>query len=274
VQLGPVTHLSAADVEALWVNNGGDPSKALTAAAIVFSSENPAGNAGLVNDTASTGDYSVGLWQINYAGDLLSTRTAQFGSPEALAADPNLQARAAIAMSANGTNWQAWGPDFGASDYSRPVTSPTPGSRVGRWLAAHGGGVESVSVGGLSGAHATMLSVGIVAVAGAVVWAITEGFFDGMRVPTLADFGLARENPVRSRERDLPPMYVQSLLFPRDRYNVPMAKAWARNHDYRTSQIELTDHYIHLVQTDPGQLRVIRTVEFGKGIKAHVGRES
>ena len=78
VQLGPVTHLTPAEVQQLWIDNGGDPSKALTAAAIVFSSENPAGNAGLVNDTPSTSDYSVGLFQINYYGSLEVTQTARF----------------------------------------------------------------------------------------------------------------------------------------------------------------------------------------------------
>lgn len=149
VQLGPATHFSPNDVMNLWTSNGGDPSKAAIAAAIVFSSENPAGNAGLVNDTPSTGDYSVGLWQINYLGSLMQTRTAQFGSPDALASDPNLQARAVIAMSSNGQNWQAWGPDLGYSGYGQAVTDPTPDSRVGRWLAAHGYGSGSGSLAAL-----------------------------------------------------------------------------------------------------------------------------
>ena len=138
VQLGPVTHLSPSDVMSLWTDNGGDPSKAAIAAAIVFSSENPAGNAGLVNDTPSTGDYSIGLWQVNYLGSLMATRSAQFGPPDVFASDPNVQARAVIAMSSNGTNWQAWGPDLGYSGYGQAVTDPTPDSRVGRWLATHG----------------------------------------------------------------------------------------------------------------------------------------
>lgn len=129
----------------------------------------------------------------------------------------------------------------------------------------------SYSAGGWLSSTA-LLSVGIASVTAATIYAITTGFFDGLRMPTMGDFGLARENP--TRERDLPPMYVQSLLFPRDRYNVPTAKSWARRHEYRTSKVELTDRYIHLVQTEPGELRVIRTVEFGHGIKAHVGREA
>lgn len=138
VQIGPVTHLSPADVQALWIRNGGDPSKAILAAAVVFGAENPAGNAGLVNDTPATGDYSIGLWQINYLGSLMALRTAQFGAPDAFAASPDAQARAAIAMSANGTNWQPWGPDFGYSGYGHVVEGPLPGSKVANWLDRHG----------------------------------------------------------------------------------------------------------------------------------------
>lgn len=139
VQVGPVTRLSPADVQALWVNNGGDPSKALLAAAVVFGAENPAGNAGLVNDTPETGDYSVGLWQINYYGGLEAAQTARFGSADALAANPDAQARAVIAMSQNGTNWQPWGPDFGYSGYGQTVSAPLAGSKVANWLSANGG---------------------------------------------------------------------------------------------------------------------------------------
>jgi len=359
-QLGPVTHLTPSDVMALWTSNGGDSSKALTAAAIVFSSENPSGNAGIVNDTPETGDYSVGLWQVNFYGDLLGTRSAQFGSPEAFAADPNAQAKAAIALSQNGTNWQAWGPDFGYASYGQSVSAPLSGSRVGNWLASHGG-----TSGGMPTSHVVALGAGIVILGGTLAWAISEGVFDGIRLPMLPRFGEARENPVSeerltygqrkdlpdrafalpekrdggkgglpltdarghldpvhvknaasrlaqmrkrgtvtpeqyarakrkiiraacatavertchaefrgSEERDLPPMYVQSLIFPLDRYNVPEAKRWAKHHGYRTDSVDVTDKYIHLTQVEPGTLRVIRTVEFGKGIKAHVGREA
>lgn len=39
----------------------------------------------VVNDTPSTGDYSVGAWQINYYGSLYAGRVAQFGTPRHLA---------------------------------------------------------------------------------------------------------------------------------------------------------------------------------------------
>jgi hypothetical protein len=174
VQLGPVTHISPADVQDLWVRAGGDPEKALTAAAIVFSTENPAGNAGLVNDTPETGDYSVGLWQINYAGDLRALRTAQFGSPEDLASDPLAQARAVVSMSRNGTNWQPWATaDFGYPDYSQPVTEPKPGSRVAVWLAAHGGGVSSAGF-TLPPKPVILASLGILAFGAWATWTLLD----------------------------------------------------------------------------------------------------
>jgi Lysozyme like domain len=39
----------------------------------------------VINDTPSTGDYSVGAWQINYYANLYAGRTAEFGTPKHLA---------------------------------------------------------------------------------------------------------------------------------------------------------------------------------------------
>ena len=273
-QLGPATHLSAADVMALWNANGGDPDKALTAAAIVFSSENPAGNAGLVNDTPSTGDYSIGLWQINYLGSLMAIRTAAYGAPADFAASPDLQAKAAISMSSNGQNWQPWGPDFGYSGYGQAVTDPTPSSRVGQWLAAHGGLSPTPSW------LLPLVAAGILTAAGAAgAWILAGGGLPAFPrlppFPRLPRFAFARENP-HSRDRDPPPMLVQSLLFPLDRYSLPAARAWAKRHGYLSHQYDVTAHYIHLPQFEPARynVRVVRTIDFGKGIKAHVAREA
>lgn len=100
--------LNFAQIEALWVANGGPAAWAPTMAAIAY--EESGGNTAALNDNSSTGDYSVGLWQINYFGDLLNSRTTQFGSPSTLQADPNAQAKAAIALLGSGSgisNWQA-----------------------------------------------------------------------------------------------------------------------------------------------------------------------
>src|SRR5579863_8787730 len=47
-----------------------------------------------LNNNPNTGDYSVGLWQINYFGSLLPGRTAEYGSPQSLLSNPQDQANA------------------------------------------------------------------------------------------------------------------------------------------------------------------------------------
>lgn len=42
------------------------------------------GDPSVINDTPSTGDYSVGLWQINYNDGLYAGRAAEFGTPQQL----------------------------------------------------------------------------------------------------------------------------------------------------------------------------------------------
>lgn len=93
-------------IESLWTQNGGSPAAAPIAAAIAMAESG--GNPQSLNNTPSTGDYSVGLWQINYFGNLDGPRTAAYGNPTSLAADPNAQAKAAISISGNGANWSPW----------------------------------------------------------------------------------------------------------------------------------------------------------------------
>ncbi len=102
-----MSQLTFAQIEQLWVANGGSPTWAPTMAAVAIVESG--GNTAVINDDPGTGDYSVGLWQINYYGDLLQSRTAEFGSPANLQADPNAQATAAISLLGTGagiTNWE------------------------------------------------------------------------------------------------------------------------------------------------------------------------
>src|SRR5258708_26656147 len=56
----------------------------------------------VINDTPATGDYSVGIWQINYYGSLYASRTRQFGTPRQLVeSGVGGQARAALAIAAS-----------------------------------------------------------------------------------------------------------------------------------------------------------------------------
>ncbi len=62
----------------------------------------------VLNDTPSTGDYSVGIWQINYYGSLYASRTGQFGTPKELALSGVVgQANACMGVFSS-SGWGAW----------------------------------------------------------------------------------------------------------------------------------------------------------------------
>lgn len=79
-----------AALEAIWIQAGGNPAKADIASAVALaeSSGNP-------NAISPTQDY--GLWQINRAAH-----------PTQFTLNPLANARAAVAISSNGTNWTPW----------------------------------------------------------------------------------------------------------------------------------------------------------------------
>ena len=95
---------SMQQVEALWTANGGDPGWAPLMAGLAWAESG--WNSQKRNTTGK--DDSVGLWQINYFGNLLADRTAKYGSPEQLLADPNLQAKAAKDIWHDGGGYRAW----------------------------------------------------------------------------------------------------------------------------------------------------------------------
>lgn len=61
---------------------------------------------------------------------------------------------------------------------------------------------------------------------------------------------------------------MQSLLFARPRWTESTAKAWAREHAYKSGKVDVTDAYIRLRQFDPVKGLKKRTITFGDGIKA------
>ena len=123
----PAGSLTFDQIVQLWVNAGGDPGWANLAAAIALAESG--GNSTALNNNPSTGDYSVGLWQINYYDGLSASRTAAYGSPSALQASASLQAKAAVNLSGNGSNWGPWRSDRGwaawvaAGSPSKPTKS-------------------------------------------------------------------------------------------------------------------------------------------------------
>ena len=107
--LAPNEQLSADQVAQLLLEAGFTPEQAAQMTAIA---KNESGyNAGILNDNPATGDYSVGLFQINYYGNLAQSRTAEFGSPSSLAANPEAQAQAAKTLF-DQSGYGPWAADF------------------------------------------------------------------------------------------------------------------------------------------------------------------
>lgn len=86
-------HYTYKQLEQLWVQAGGNPKYAAIAAAIAEAESS--GNAGATNND-SNGSTDRGLWQINSSHGSQSTY------------DPLANARAAVAISSNGSNWSPW----------------------------------------------------------------------------------------------------------------------------------------------------------------------
>lgn len=117
--------LTFQQIEQLWTSNGGSPTLAPVMAAIALAESG--GRTDAVNNNPGTGDYSVGLFQINYYGGLLQSRSSRFGTPQQLAADPNAQARAAITLAgptgAGLSNWTT----YTSGAYKGPLSAHTSG---------------------------------------------------------------------------------------------------------------------------------------------------
>ena len=79
---GPPKYASFADCRAYLATQGMDAASALIGAAIGTAESSR--DLTVINDTPATGDYSVGVWQINYYGSLRAGRTAAFGTPKQL----------------------------------------------------------------------------------------------------------------------------------------------------------------------------------------------
>lgn len=81
----------------------------------------------------------------------------------------------------------------------------------------------------------------------------------------------ARENPLP--QRCPTGSRVQTLLFSRHAFTPQAAAHWARAHGYRASKIDTTADYHRIRQRDPARFVRMRTVPFGRGVKAIVGWE-
>lgn len=84
----------------------------------------------VINDTPATGDYSVGIWQINYYDGDYAPRVAEFGTPLDLIADgPIGQAVAAYTVWKQ-QGWMAWSTTYTSGKWRNYIGSgpvPHPG---------------------------------------------------------------------------------------------------------------------------------------------------
>jgi hypothetical protein len=80
-------------LQQLWISAGGNPSDALIASAIAMAESSGRADA---TDNDSNGTQDQGLWQVNSSHGLSNMFS------------PMANARAAIQISGNGTNWNPW----------------------------------------------------------------------------------------------------------------------------------------------------------------------
>lgn len=84
----------------------------------------------VINDTPATGDYSVGLFEINYYASLYSSRAAAYGTPRQLIeSGPKGQCQAAADLWHQAGGFSPWAADILHNTWQRWVGSgPVPGS--------------------------------------------------------------------------------------------------------------------------------------------------
>lgn len=90
-----MTIWTAAQIGRIWLNNGGASNHVQIAKAVSLAESGG-------NDHAISPSNDYGLWQIN------SANFDGLGVSPVTVLDPNINARCAIRMSGNGTNWAAW----------------------------------------------------------------------------------------------------------------------------------------------------------------------
>ncbi len=66
---------------------------------------------------------------------------------------------------------------------------------------------------------------------------------------------------------------VQSVLLDKEMFSQAAAKRWAKEHNFRTTQVDSQGNYWRFRQESPAKFKKIRTVEFRPGVRATVGWE-
>lgn len=139
--------LSYEQLQRLWIAAGGRPQDAPLMAAIALAESG--GVPGSLNDNPATGDYSSGLWQINYYGNLRADRTPKYGSPEDVK-DPLKNAKAAVnLLGGNLTGLGNWQGDAAYKAYDAGGASG-----LNSWLAQYNASLTVKQQTTLNQAHA------------------------------------------------------------------------------------------------------------------------
>jgi Lysozyme like domain len=130
-----VSGYSFQQLEQAWEQAGGPAASAVTAAAIAEAESGGNPRPGELNSTPP--DYSVGPWQINYYGNLYSSRTAAFGPPSLLESNLLDDARAAVSISGGGKDFSPW-TEYTNGGYRSYLTGASQGS-----AGVSGGGLQT-----------------------------------------------------------------------------------------------------------------------------------
>jgi len=70
------------------------------------------------------------------------------------------------------------------------------------------------------------------------------------------------------------PTKIQTLIFAKSVFTEAEAKAWAKKHDFKSGDVDETEHSFRLRQRDPGEFQKgsFRTITLTDGVKAVIGR--
>lgn len=226
------------ELQALAASVGFPDLETAAAVAMAESRGNPSAQNIVTNPAPGNGpERSFGLWQIN--------TLAHPSYDETRLLDPTYNAQAALAVSKNGTDWTPWS-TYNHGDYKQ-------------YMVSYGRSIN------FTPAVTAAIALGIVGTAAAAAYLLAPEAFG------LPAFAGARENPSQDLA-ERPSMQVQSLLFPRDKWTKPEARAWLKEHGYKSKKVDETDRYYRFRQRDPDEFTVLRTKDFGEHIKAIVGR--
>jgi hypothetical protein len=87
-------------------------------------------------------------------------------------------------------------------------------------------------------------------------------------------FEVYKADGSKDDKEDADPTTIQSLIFDKEKFTEAEAKAWAKDHDFKNSDVDVTTDSIRLRQKDPGAFKdgSFRTIPLKTGVKAVIGK--